>query len=721
MLQEGLTIDTDSMIQMKQNADGSSSPQLQTVSRYFAAAHTEDIAKELQKKVDYYYNYIVSAQLSELWRRSYRAYYGMRQRDGGSGWGVFDVGGLISTGDQGEIVRIKVNQYANYITHQMALAVGQRPAMECRAVNSDASSLISAQLGNGVLEYFMRERKIENNYYQAVETGILMSEGYTALGWEAKAGKPYGKGPNGAVLYDGDLKATNFTPFQVIKDTTKNSDSEQLWYITHSKRNRYDLMADYPNLADQLSNVSSDATTSVNRTYSDPSKIIAATSFGVTDTDDIPYYEFYHAKTSAMPTGRYTIFVNGDIKLFDGPLPFREIPIYRIAPKNIIGTPFGWTPAFDALAIQELIDKLYSAVATNNLGSAIANFWMPPGNGVAVSQLAGGRNLIESVTRPEILQLLNTPAEVYNFINKLENIMGIIFGVSDVNRGDLPSKDLSGSALAFMASQAITFNSQLSASTNQFLESLGLGMMHILTDYAATPRIATISGIQNRPLMKTYQGNDLTGINNVVVDETSALSKTTAGKISIADNLLQAGQISDPQEYMTLIKTGNIEPLTRRPLMENFLIQQENEYLLQGKPVQVIRIDKHAQHIDEHSSLLASPDARQDGNLVKAVLDHIAEHEYWQNILQQNEPEYLAATGQKMLPYPTPPPPPQPPTANAPAPGGGPGATAGIAGTVNGQGPVAQQAANVKMPGLPKLPKGTDPQTQSSYTKLASN
>lgn len=691
-------------------------------SDYFAADSydSNDITMELQKKVDDYYNYLVSANLVELWRRSYRAYYGMRQNVGSTGWGVFDVGQVIASGNQGEIARVKVNQYANLLTHQLTMVTANRPALECRAINSDAKSLVSAKLGDGILEYFLRERKLERNYFLALETALILGEGYVVLGWDPNKGNIYGKGPNGGPLYDGDLTATNYTPFQVIKDVMKNSDEEQNWYILHNKKNRYDLMVQYPHLADQLEKVASDQTTAANRTFADPSKIIAATSFGTQDSDDIPYMEFFHKKTKSVPNGRYTIFVNGDIKLFDGPLPFREIPVYRIAAKNIIGTPFGWTVAFDILGLQELLDKLYTVVSTNIMGSGVQNFWLPPGSGVNVSELGGNRSLIESMVKPEVLQLLQTAPEVYAFINKVEGVMQTLAGISDVTRGNLPSSNMSGSAMAFMASQAITFNSGFQASSNQLLESIGTGSINILKDYAATPRLATIAGKQNRPQLTEYMGQDLEGINNVVVDSTSAVSKTIAGKISIADNLLKAQMIQTPQEYLTLLQTGQMEPLTRGPIMENFLIQQENEWMLEGRPVQALRVDDHAQHIQEHKTILSSPSAREDATLVQVVLNHIQEHEDLQNQMQQTDPAYLAATKQSPLPFPVPPQAPQPP--QAPTPGQNiNGAPAGIAGTVNPQSPVMQQAQKVKGPNLPSLPAGTDAQTRANYEQVQQN
>lgn len=686
------------------------------VSHYFAAAPTDEIAQELQAKVDLYYTYIGSANLAELWRRSYRAYYGMRQNSGANGWGIFDSGGLVASGDQGEIVRCKVNQFANLVTHQLSTATSNRPAVQCRAVNADAKSLVSARLGNGVLEYFLRERKIEINYSIAIETALVLSEGYIALGWDATKGKEYGRGPHGGVIYDGDLVATNFTPFQVIKDVTKNSEQEQSWVITHSKRNKYDLVSKYAkdnsNLQNQILSCSSDETTANYRSFADPSKIIAATSFGVQDSDDIPYMEFYHKKTDAMPEGRYSIFINGDILLFDGPLPFREVPVYRVAPKNIIGTPFGWTVAFDILALQELLDKLYTVVSSNVLGSGVQNFWLPPGSGVTTSQLGGNRALIESIVKPEVLDLLRTAPEVYAYINKVEQVMQTLAGVSAVSRGDLPSKDLSGSAMAFLASQAVTFSSGLQQSANQLLENVSTGCINILKDYASTPRIATIAGKQNVPQMLTYMGKDLEPINNVVCDATSAVSKTTAGKIAIADNLLKAGMVETPQEYITLVETGQMEPMTRNSIMENELIQQENQWLLEMKAPRALRTDRHDQHIQEHTTILSSPESRMNAELVMAVDAHIREHEQLKLQMQMQDPMFLASTQQAPSPFPQQATPqPQQPQANV-------GNVAGIAATVNPQSAVAQKAETVRAPRLPSLPKGSDPQTQENYEQL---
>lgn len=135
--------------------------------------------------------------------------------------------------------------------------------------------------------------------------------------------------------------------------------------------------------------------------------------------------------------------------------------------------------------------------------------------------------------------------------------------------------------------------------------------------------------------------------------------------------------------------------------------------------VTALRIDAHAQHIEEHKTILASPEAREDGNLVTNTLNHIRQHEIEAQWMQQNDPAFLAATKQPPLPFPAP-----PPALTAPLqqpPGQGPqGQVPQIANTMNPAPPQIQQAAQVKGPNLPNLPKGADPKTQANYEQMKS-
>ncbi len=589
----------------------------------------------------------------------------------------------------------------NLITHLLVMTTQQRPAMECRAINSDSKSLAQAYLGNGILEYFLREKKIERNLKDAVECALVMGEGYIRLDWDARAGKEYGATPDMDPTYAGDVRADNFTAFDVIKDVTRSSSSNPDWYVLHSQRNKYDLAAKHPQLAEQILSVSS-KTESGSSKFRNPSKLVAQAGFGKQETDDVSFFEFYHRVSDALPQGRYTIFLDADITLYDGPLPFREIPVYRVSASDIIGCPFGWTVAFDLLGLQTLIDKLYSVVATNQLASGVQTFWQETGNQLTPINIAGGLNLLESASKPEVLELLHTPAEVFNFIRQLEGACETLSGINSVARGQPEASLKSGSALALVASQAVQFNSGLQNSYNQLLEGVGTGLIQILTDFATTPRMAVIAGSFNRPLMKSFVGKGLEKINRVVVDAASAMSRTTAGKIQIAQDLLQSGLIKTTQEYFSVVATGKLEALYEGEMSEILNVRSENEEMRSGNTVRALYIDDHQLHILEHRALLANPQSRSDGPLCERVLAHIQEHIDELQGMQANNPALMAILGRPQVPGPA-----QPGSGATPA-------------TVNATPPAAMQAQNVRKPNMPSLPPGSPPEAQQAYEQIPS-
>ena len=672
---------------------------------YFAAEPTEDIGKILQGKVDRYYAYLTSSSLVDLWRKSFYAYYGLLPDTAVAGFGIFAIGSITARGAEGELACIKVNHLRNLITHQLAMTTQSRPALECRACNSDSKSLAQAYLGDGILDYFVREKKIEKQFRNATELALVLGEGFNRYDWDATAGKEYGVGPNGGVIHDGDLVVKTYNPFDVIRDTAATSPDTLSWWICHDTANRYDLAAKHPDIADQILSCTTDITSA--RRFIDPTKVIPAAGIGARDSELIDIYEFLHKPTDAMPQGRYTIFLNGGLVLFDGPLPFRKVPLHRISAANVIGSPFGWTLAFDLLGIQELVDKLYSVVASNQLASGVQNFWQPPGNQLSKTQIAGGLNLLESVVKPEVLQMCSTPPEVFSFIDKLERIMETLSGISAVNRGATPENLKSGSALAFVAAQAVTFQSDLQASYNQLLEGGGQSMIEILKDFAATPRMAVISGSFNRPLMKTFVGGDLDKIDRVVVDATNSVSKTTAGKIQIAQDLLNAGQIRNAKEYLTVVNTGELEALFESEMSEILLIRHENEDLRSGVYPQALLCDDHITHVREHRAVIANPESRRDPQIVgdaapgrrSGVLGHIQDHI---EQAQQRTPQLLAMLGEQPLPSPQ----------QTPA---GPG---NLPQQKDATPPNQQKAAEVKQPNMPSMPAGAPQATQEAYSQM---
>ena len=660
---------------------------------YFASAPIEEIGSELATKVDDYYKFLTSSTLVDLWRRSYYAYYGMREDTSLSGFGMFAIGSIKPMGQEGEVASIKVNHYKNILTHLYVLTTNQKQALKARGINSDSQTMADTYLADGIHDFYSRDIELESNNKAAVETCLVFGEGFNLLNYDPTLGDDYAMDEaTGRPVKKGKPTSKVYNPFDVIRDTTETT-SRVPWYIFHDVKNRYDLASKHPVVAEEILRSDTDITTG--RRFVDPTKVLPSAGVGTTKSDLIDVYTFYHEKTPSVPNGRLTIFLQDGAVLFDGALPYEAVPVERVSGGDILGTIFGYSIGFDLLGLQALVDKLYTIVSSNTLTSGMQNFWQPPGNQLTKHDLGGGLRLLESVVKPEALELLSTPAEVYNFINKVEQVYETISGVSAVNRGSTPENLKSGTSLAFVASQAITFSNKLQESYKNLQEGIATKLIYIIRDYTPFETQAVISGKFNRPILRKYTGKDLQNIQRMTMEVTSPISQTLGGKIEIARDLLNSGLIRNPREYLNIITTGVMDTLYESEMSEIINVRSENEDMRAYIKPTMLDIDDHKLHILEHRAILTN-DSRKDPQLVNVVTQHILEHIDAIQMLQIANPTLLAIMGETPLPQPAAP-----------------------AGQVIEEGnPENKGKTDIKQPSAPKLPAGSDENTQAAYEQM---
>lgn len=566
--------------------------------------------------------------------------------------------------EQGELVNMPVNQFRNIATHMLVMTTSNRPTMECRATNTDAKSLKQTLLANNILDYYMREKKLETFLKQAVEYAIVYGAGHIVMNWNSTKGElvDYIEETK-TKIYEGDVEFEALSPFDVIMDGTKESLNHD-WVMIRRWKNKYDLAAKYPEFADKIKKLA---------TKADLQKFRLGISTLLDQTDDCQVMEFFHNRTDSMPDGRYMLFLSADIVLEDAAMPYRVLPVFRIAPSNIHGTPYGYTPMFDILPLQEELNSLYSTVATNQNAFGVQNVLNPRGTDIAINQLVGGLNIIDynaQAGKPEPLQLTQTPGEVFKFIDMIEHTMETISGVNSVARGNPEASLKSGTALALVQSMALQFISGLQQSYVELIENVGSAMIKMLQDFAHTPRLVAIAGKKYGSDMKEFSSDDISNIARVIVDIGNPMARTTAGRVQMAQELIQYNDIT-PQQYVNVIKTGSLDEVTEDLVHENFLIRSENEDLLNGQDCQMSILDMHKQHIDGHRSLTFDTELRRDAEFMTRVQNHIMQHI---QALRTTDPDLLMLLGQQPLqPPPQPQGPPPGPQGAPPMPGpGGP-------------------------------------------------
>ena len=144
---------------------------------YWASRKKEMFVDEAHQKIRQFYEDLRDTNIFYLLQRSFTAYYGgdISEKYNGN---LFEGSKLSRGGKQGEIVNFKTNHFRNLIKHTLQLATSQKPAIQCKATNSDYKSQAQTILSTGILDYYMREKKLGQIYTKAVERYLALGEGW---------------------------------------------------------------------------------------------------------------------------------------------------------------------------------------------------------------------------------------------------------------------------------------------------------------------------------------------------------------------------------------------------------------------------------------------------------------------------------------------------------------------------------------------------------------
>lgn len=714
---------------------------------YFATLTDSTFLDELLSRIRIYRDHYKRSGLSDRWSLSLSNYFGA-EPDGKVSWRV------TSAGEEGELVQQKVNEYASYIQHKLTLAVKDRPAGIAKAVNSDPKTLRDARVGSQLVEYYLSDpsHNFEDDYVQALLLAFLSAEAFVVQDWDTSLGEEIAADPGelgeddsepvdvtgsnepelheddahvapdagdvageasaapaepaapAAPIREGDLTQYVYPVWDAARDIGAPN-GKALWRIFSRRVNKFELAAKFPAYAEDILSAT------------DSSKVPAAflADAAGENSDYIEEHLFIHPPSLALPKGRLVRFTTTKIFL-DVPYPFPCSNMHRVVDQELFGTPHGHTSNYDLLGLEQVTDALHSIILNNQTTLGIPTIIGARGAGVTHQDIAKGLRYLEVdpqfVDKIKVLELLNTPKEIFEYIQLLAQKKGEMSGINSILRGDPQGalKGASGSAMALLQSQALVYNSGAQRSFYKLLSSAGTGIIEICRTYADEPRIVKIAGKANSQAVKEFKfdATTLSAVSTVVFEPVNPILQTAAGKLSVAQDLLKIpGAITSPKRYLEVVTTGNLNAMIGDDVSLQDAILEENDYLLNGKPVQVILTENHEDHIKGHQAVLAMPSDKEDPELVNMVLAHIQAHVDAWNKLSATNPALLLATNQKVLPQP--PPPGAPP--GAPPAGGPPGAPPqgrppGPPGP--GPGPSAAMdpaSANGRQPLLPAPPK----------------
>lgn len=539
-------------------------------------------------------------------------------------------------GEQGELVKVFVPQARSINRQVITIVTKQRTAFDIIAESTDATTTADTRVARGLVDQLIRDQGLDVCCDRVAEHATLLGAGYWKVAWNPMKGRMVGaasdtEGPNKipTFQYEGDIEISTPSQLDVIFDFTKEDWREQQWVLVRTIRNRYDLIAELPNLEQELLNISPAWKTM-------GSQIDTMAGLTPDQNANIEVWEFYHKDSPALPGGRMFFFAgDGGSKcvIHDGPNEYGELPVEQFKAENLFKTGFGYPIFSNLVPLQELLDHSVSVQATNQAAFGVHNILIPDGNDMDIGDVVGGVRLatykplagVQGGGKPEVMQLLQTPPEVMQFGELMKAHMQDVSSINGTLRGTPPPGATAGVAYATLSANAIEFLMGFSKNFYLALENTLMRAIRTYAIFATEPRIVSLVGDTKQAIAKTFVGKDLDSVRRITIRTANPATLTTGMRMEMAKDMIALG-VTDPKVYFQVATTGQIENLYEEELNLSQLIRQENENIKAGKPVVVMPDDDHAEHFKHHLPTTYHVEDRLNAPWMQAMVEHMEEH-----------------------------------------------------------------------------------------------
>lgn len=598
------------------------SPWVDRESDYYAKQPPETLGPRLVQKLDGYR--LAREPLIARARLNWWMYYNLDS--GRARWSD----NLYTEGEMGERIRLRMNIARNLVQHILVNTCSVKPSIDPMAKNTEADSTRSVNIGRSIATETLEHKGGYKAANRATEYAEVMDVAFVGGVWDDTSGDVINV-VDGKPVRAGEHRFNVYSLLDVFFDLTAPDFDTLPEITTRDWTNRFDLIADFPELEDEIMAEKTKGTATEKLQYELPSPVWHQ----LPESDLIEVFTYYHAKTPAMPLGRKFRFLADGVPLDDDQLNYNKIPVWRILPSEVIGTALGYGPLTSLASAQEAFNKMLSMAATTLFTHGVSNIAIAKGALVDTSDFGGGNKVFEmdvpagramaDVIAP--IQLTDLPKEVLTFAEMLNSLAEQDAGLNKIVRGD-PGGVTAGVAMSLYQAMAQQFSGPLEESRAELIKSMVLWSWEALRVHAAeAERWVQLVGKGNREaLVKFVAGKDLKGMERLEVSLGNPLSRTPAGRVQMIQLLKQDGQPLPPQVVMDVVNTGTSEVATGPDTDELDLIRAENEMMLEGSEPIVLNGQDDALHLYHHAVVGFSPSITDNPLAQQAMEAHNTKH-----------------------------------------------------------------------------------------------
>ncbi len=540
------------------------------------------------------------------------------------------------------------NHIAPMIETRISKITRLNPSIEVLPASMDLADIKSAKLSKEIFKSVSNRLDLTSLSKFASTWCEICGSAFYKITWNSEAGMIVASDDKKAIK-EGDVEISVCSPFEILPDNLSCENINDVGSIIHAKAVSVDTIKNVYGVDVLPENVHSftlDSGFGSGGGLGYDAHINKVTNIEL--GNHCVLLERYEKPTKDNPNGRLTI-VAGDKLLFDGDLPYlngdnneRVLPFVKQISAYMPGCFYGVSIIERLVPIQraynairnrkhEYFNRISMGVLTVEDGSvdtdALEQDGLSPGKVLVYRQGGQAPTIMET---PDIHA--DFKAEEERLMNEFKNLAG----VSDLMDDSENYTNLSGTALQLLIEQ--DDNRVISAidSAKQALKCLAKHILRLYRQFAVLPRLIKIAGEMGEVEMYYWDKNAIRS-DDVVFDTSTALGDSVATRRTMLLDLLKSGILYDKDgkfsqsmrsKCLDLLGFGTWEHSTDVNALHINRAQEENIAMRTGE-VDILPIDNHEIHIEEHVSYILGSgikDCKNYEEVKQRLLSHIEQH-----------------------------------------------------------------------------------------------
>lgn len=541
------------------------------------------------------------------------------------------------------------NHIAPIVETRISKISQNMPNITVLPASTDEEDVESAKLSKDILASVTNRLNLLDIEKTATTWSEICGTCFYKVVWNTESGKMVAQDSNGKDIYEGDVEIEVVSPFEIFPDNLSCERMEDINSIIQAKAMDVEevkrvwgkaVEAESINAFTLDSNIGNIGGLGYNAHIN--------TVANVELENHCVVLERYIKPTKELKNGRLTI-VAGNKLLFDGELPYvngeqgqRILPFIKQVSNYMPGSFFGISVVDRLIPLQ----RAFNAVRNRKheyFNRAVMNVLAVEDGSVdtdslEIEGLSPGKVLVyrQGSRIPEIVQ---NPSLNINFEEEEERLLAefkVVSGVSDMMTDSYAQyTNMSGVALELLAEQDATRLATAIDSTRLAVKTAAKQVLRLYKQFAVLPRLLKIAGDSGQIQLYYWDQNEINS-DDVVFDTSTDIGDSLGQRRTMLLDLIKQGLMFDEngkfsqstkKRCLDLLGFGKWEEGVDLSALNIKRAKEENLQMLKNTKPELLSIDNHQIHIDEHSAfVLCEINKRLKPNQLSVLLNHIEEH-----------------------------------------------------------------------------------------------